>query len=101
MNRISRRAFLITAAAAPLVADGRRALDADQRRDVAQLAHPPRGAIVDERAVGEHLEVAVAVAPQHRPEVGVHQRLAAQYAEEAPPAPLGLGDDRVQVARVH
>ena len=59
-----------------------RALDADERRDVAELPHPLRLLGRDEVAVGEDLEVAVGVLGEHVEQVRVHERLAADDAEE-------------------
>ena len=68
--------------AAALVADDLVALDADERRDVAELAHPFGRLVGDELAVGEDLEVAIGMLGEHVEQLRVHERLAADDAEE-------------------
>ena len=87
------------AAAASLVADGGRALDTDQRRDIAQLPHPLGVLGGQERAVGEELEVARAVLGEDVPEVGVQQGLAAKEAKESRAMVVGGFDEAVDFLR--
>src|SRR5262249_33536070 len=83
-------------AAAALVAYDLVALDADERRGVAELPQPFRLLVGDEVAVGEDLEVAVGVGGEEIEELRVHERLAADDAEEDVAHRLGLGDEAVE-----
>ena len=77
-------------AAAALVADDLVPFDADERRDVAELAELLRHFVGDEVAVGEDLEVAIAVAAEDLQDLRVHERLAAEDAEERVAHRLGF-----------
>ena len=86
--------------AAALIAGDFTAFDADQRRGVAQLAQAGRGLLRDELAVGEKLKVTVGVSGEQIEQLRVHERFAAEDAEERVPVPFGVGDgaiERVQV----
>src|SRR5207253_1888333 len=69
-------------AAAALVADDLISFDADQRRDVAELAKLPRDFVGNEMAIREDLEIAIAVIAENLQDFGMHERLAAEDAEE-------------------
>ena len=87
-------------AAAALVADDLVPFDADQRRDVAELAELLGDFVGDEVAVGEDLKVAVAVAAEDFQHLRVHERLAAEDAEERVAHRLGFGDQPVHRRRL-
>src|SRR5262245_50471174 len=81
--------------AAALVADDLIAFDANQRGHVAELAHPLRALVGDEMAIGEYLEVAIGMLGEHVEQMRVHERLAADDAEEDVAHRLGLDDELV------
>src|SRR5262245_1927387 len=87
--------------AAPLVADNLRPLDADQRRDV---AHPPQALrllVGDELAVGKDLEVAIRMRFEQLEELRMHERLAADDAEEDVAHLLRFAHELVKRLRRH
>ena len=89
--------------AAPFVADDLGPLDADERRDVAELSQFGGDLVGDEVAVREDLEVAVGMRCENLQQLRVHERLAADDAEEAVASLLGLGEQpvhRVEVDRL-
>ncbi len=83
------------AAAAALVGNDFVAFDAHERRDVAHAAHPGRHFVGDELSVGKDLEVAVGMLFENVEQLGVHERLAAQDAEEGVAHRLGFVDHPV------
>ena len=83
--------------AAPLVAHDCGALDADQRRHVAEPPQLSRPRVVYQVPVREELEVAVRVGREQVEQVGVQQRLASQNAEVAVAVPLSVADDAVEL----
>ncbi len=90
-----------SAPAAALVADDLVALDADERRHVAELPQASGLVVGDELAVGEDLEVAVGMRGEHVEQVRVHERLAADDAEEDVAHLLGFADQLVQRLRLN
>ncbi len=89
------------AAAAALVADDFAAFHADQWRHVAQAAQAFRFFIGDELAVGENLEVAIGVRFEQLEELRVHERLAADDAEEDVAHCLRFAHQLVERFRLH
>src|SRR3989449_2091220 len=86
--------------AAALITRDFTAFDADQGRGVAQFAQAIRDFLRDELAVGEKLKVTVGVRGEQVEQLRVHERFAAEDAEERVPVPFGVGDgaiERVQV----
>jgi hypothetical protein len=86
--------------ATAFVADDLGAFDADERRDIAELAHVGGGLLGDHLAVGEDLEVGVRVHREKVEQLGMHEGLAAEDAEERIPAPFGIVHDLVQLVEV-
>ena len=80
----------------PLVAHDFAALDAHERRGVADLPQALRDFLGDELAVREDLKVAVRVRREEVEQLRVHERLAAEDAEERVPVRLRVGDGAVQ-----
>ena len=78
--------------AAALIADDLGPFDADERRDVAELAHLLARFLGDEMAVGEDLEIAIGMRLQQLEQLRVHERLAADDAEEDVAHLLGFAD---------
>ena len=87
--------------AAPFVADDFAAFDADERGDVAEFAQTLCDFLGDELAVGEDLEVAVRVRREQVEQLGVHEGLAAEDAEEGVPVGLGVVDGGVERIEVN
>ena len=85
--------------AAALVAHGAGAFDADQRRGVAELPQRARDLLGDELAVGEDLEIAVRMLREEVEQLRVHERLAAEDAEEAFPCSFASLIVRFSVSR--
>ena len=70
---------------AALVAHSAAAFDADERSRVAKLLQSTRGFLRDELAVGENLEVTIRMLREEVEQLRMHERLAAEDAEEAVP----------------
>ena len=90
-------------AATTLVADDLAPLDADERRDIAQLSQAFGGVIRDELAVCENLKVRVGMSCQDVKHLAVHERLAAKNAKERVAHPFSFVDHpvhRVQIDRL-
>ena len=68
--------------AATLVGELGRALEAEHGRDVADLGELVDGVVVEERAVGEDLEVGVFVLAREVEQLVPHERLAAEHREQ-------------------
>ena len=83
--------------AAALVADDLRALDADERRDVAEPRQLARDLVGDELAVREDLEVAVGMRREQIEQLRMQERLAAEDAEVGVAVRLRVADDAVQL----
>src|SRR5207237_112550 len=84
-----------------LIADDLVALDADERRDVAEPAQMLGPVLADELAVGEDLKVAIRVRLEQLKELGVHEGLAADDAEEDIAHGAGLADHAMERGRRH
>ena len=72
-------------------------LNADERGDIACLAELPGDVVGEERAVGEELEVTVAVLGEDVQQSAIHQGFAAQYAEEGGTVAFAFADDAVDL----
>jgi hypothetical protein len=93
---VSRAAAQHAGAPAARVAHAASPLDADERSGIAQPAQFTRDRVGDQVPVREDLEVAIRVAREDREQIRMHERLAAQNAEEAVPLALGRADEAVQ-----
>ena len=84
-------------AAAALIGNNRLSLDADQRGAVAEFPHFGGNLVGDELAIGEDLEVAIGMTPEDLQQFRVHERFAAEDAEEAVAVLLGVVDDAIHL----
>src|SRR4029078_8407572 len=88
-------------ASAALVADNLVPLDTDQRRHVAEVAELACNFVRDEMAVGEDLQVTVAMGAEDFQNLRVHERLAAENAEERVAHRLRFADETVHCCRLN
>src|SRR5205085_88008 len=86
LHRLGQNAVAATA----LIADDLAPFDADERRDVAELAHFLGAFIGDEMPVGEYLKIAIRMRREQIEKLRVHERLTADDAEEDVPHRLGF-----------
>ena len=86
--------------ATALIADDLGAFDADERGDVAELAHGFSGLGGDHLAVGEDLEEGVRVHREEVEELRVHEGLPAEDAEEGIAAAFGVVHDLVEFIEI-
>ena len=83
------------------VAGGGVPLDAQKRRGIADPGEPAGDVGGDQLAVGEDLEVAVAMPLEEIEEPRMEERLATEKAEERVPVRFRVGDDPVELLRRH
>ena len=82
---------------ATLIADDLRALDAQERRDVAQLRELAGNIVGDELTVREDLKVAVGVSGEQIEQLGMQKRFASENTEVGVPVRLRIADDPVEI----
>lgn len=72
-------------------------VNADERRNVANVAQPAGVGFIERHAVGDDLKIAVAVTFENRPDILVLERLAAEQCVVVGVVFLASLDDRVKV----
>jgi len=92
--------LIVDAVAASLVGEFRRAFEAQHRSDVAHPGQLVDGVVIEERAVGEHLEVGVLVLTREVEQLVPHERLAAEQCEQVDAHVVALVHDLLHQAAV-
>ena len=87
--------------AAPLVADELGAFDGNERGDIAHLTHFFGNLIGDELPVGENLKITIGMFGQNIEQPLVHERFAAEDAEETITRLACLANEPVQLLRLN